>query len=129
MVFKTIFILSWSKTVIRALRVYVLSFLFNNLKTFLILFRSKTSRSLIINLFFQKTWVDDYLYQVSFQQLKNLSYSFQVQDIAIRCIQKNVRKFMGVREWPWWRLLIKLTPMLNVHRTEDQLKSRTVSWN
>jgi hypothetical protein len=50
-----------------------------------------------------------------------------VQDIAIRCLQKNVRKFMAVREWPWWRLLVKLTPMLNVHRTEDQLKTRTVS--
>jgi len=33
---------------------------------------------------------------------------------------------MGVREWPWWRLLIKITPMLNVHRTEDQLRLRSV---
>ena len=39
--------------------------------------------------------------------------------------QKNVRKFMGVRGWPWWRLLIKITPMLNVHRTEDMLKSKS----
>ena len=50
----------------------------------------------------------------------------QTQDIAIRCIQKNVRKFVGVRDWQWWRLLVKITPVLNVHRTEDQLKSRTV---
>ena len=35
---------------------------------------------------------------------------------------------MGVRGWPWWRLLIKITPMLNVHRTENQLKSQTVSF-
>ena len=56
----------------------------------------------------------------------NFVFVFQTQDIAIRCIQKNVRKFMGVREWPWWRLLIKITPMLNVHRTENQLKSQTV---
>ena len=33
---------------------------------------------------------------------------------------------MGVRGWPWWRLLIKITPMLNVHRTEDMLKSKLV---
>ena len=45
----------------------------------------------------------------------------------MRCIQKNVRKFVGVRDWQWWRLLVRITPMLNVHRTEDQLKSRTVS--
>jgi myosin-18 len=49
-----------------------------------------------------------------------------VQDLAIRCLQKNVRKFMGVREWPWWRLLIRLTPMLNVQRTANQLKTQTV---
>merc|ERR1712038_1779080 len=59
-----------------------------------------------------------YLARRQLQKLKT-------QDIAIRCIQKNVRKFMGVREWPWWRLLIKITPMLNVHRTENQLKSQT----
>merc|ERR1711874_736455 len=49
----------------------------------------------------------------------------KAQDLAIRCIQKNVRKFMGVRGWPWWRLLVKITPMLNVHRTENQLKTQT----
>merc|ERR1719188_323722 len=48
----------------------------------------------------------------------------KAQDLAIRCIQKNVKKFMGVRGWPWWRLLVKVTPMLNVHRTEEQLKAR-----
>ncbi len=36
---------------------------------------------------------------------------------------------MGVREWPWWRLLVRLTPMLNVNRTEDQLRSTTVRLN
>merc|ERR1712227_749121 len=46
------------------------------------------------------------------------------QDLAIRCIQKNVKKFMRVRGWGWWRLLIKVTPLLNVHRTEEQLKAR-----
>lgn len=59
-------------------------------------------------------------------RFKQVVVEFQTQDIAIRCIQKNVRKFMGVRGWPWWRLLIKITPMLNVHRTENQLKSQTV---
>merc|ERR1719508_513646 len=49
----------------------------------------------------------------------------RTQDIAMRCIQKNVRKFMGVRGWPWWRLLVKVAPLLNVHRTEEQLQART----
>lgn len=29
---------------------------------------------------------------------------------------------MRVRDWPWWRLLVRVTPLLNVHRTEEQLK-------
>ncbi|XP_066966280.1 unconventional myosin-XVIIIa-like isoform X4 [Macrobrachium rosenbergii] len=47
----------------------------------------------------------------------------KVQETAIRCIQKNVRKFMGVRDWPWWRLLVRVTPLLNVHRTEEELRA------
>ena len=83
-----------------------------------------------------KIWnLDFYIYVIILQErnihiywilLYVLLTPLQTQDIAIRCIQKNVRKFMGVRGWPWWRLLIKITPMLNVHRTEDMLKSKLV---
>jgi hypothetical protein len=34
---------------------------------------------------------------------------------------------MSVRDWPWWRLLVRVTPLLNVHRTEEELKIKTVS--
>lgn len=51
----------------------------------------------------------------------------KVNDIAIRCIQRNVQKFMVVRDWPWWRLLVRITPLLNVHRTEYELKQKSVS--
>jgi myosin XVIII len=33
---------------------------------------------------------------------------------------------MQVRDWPWWRLLVRVTPLLNVHRTEEQLKIANV---
>ncbi|KAK7595346.1 hypothetical protein V9T40_013171 [Parthenolecanium corni] len=49
----------------------------------------------------------------------------KIEDVAIRCIQRNVRKFMSVRDWQWWRLLVRITPLLNVHRTEQELKSKT----
>lgn len=51
----------------------------------------------------------------------------KVNDIAVRCIQRNVKKFMVVRDWPWWRLLVRITPLLNVHRTEIELKQKSVS--
>jgi len=41
----------------------------------------------------------------------------------VRCIQRNVKAFLAVRDWPWWRLLVRVTPLLNVHRTEEQLKT------
>ncbi|XP_026474112.1 unconventional myosin-XVIIIa isoform X3 [Ctenocephalides felis] len=48
----------------------------------------------------------------------------RVQTLAARCIQRNVRAFMAVRDWPWWRLLVRVTPLLGVHRTEELLKAR-----
>ena len=44
------------------------------------------------------------------------------QELAVRCIQRNVKAFLVVRDWPWWRLLVRVMPLLNVHRTEEQLK-------
>ncbi|XP_031331784.1 unconventional myosin-XVIIIa isoform X2 [Photinus pyralis] len=49
----------------------------------------------------------------------------KLQDLAVRCIQRNVRKFIAVRDWPWWRLLVRVTPLLNVHRTEEELKNKS----
>lgn len=57
-----------------------------------------------------------------------MNFKFQLQDLAVRCIQRNVKKLMSVREWSWWRLYVKVAPLLNVHRTEDQLKARTVCY-
>lgn len=51
----------------------------------------------------------------------------KLQDLAVRCIQRNVRRFVAVRDWPWWRLLVRVTPLLNVHRTEEELRRKTVS--
>nr|CAH7712800.1 unnamed protein product [Callosobruchus chinensis] len=52
----------------------------------------------------------------------------RLQETAVRCIQRNVRRFVAVRDWPWWRLLVRLQPLLDVHRTEQQLRARTVSF-
>lgn len=70
--------------------------------------------------------------RVQVRYSKNLHFSFcqpcfefqfsLYQELAVRCIQRNVRAFVQVRDWPWWRLLVRVTPLLNVHRTEEQLK-------
>lgn len=48
----------------------------------------------------------------------------RLQQTAISCIQKNVRKFMLIRDWPWWRLYVRVKPLLNVHKTEEELKNK-----
>ncbi|XP_039251994.2 unconventional myosin-XVIIIa-like isoform X2 [Styela clava] len=48
----------------------------------------------------------------------------KVQVVAIRCIQRNVKKFLVVRQWPWWRLLTKVLPLVEVHRTEEDLREK-----
>lgn len=48
----------------------------------------------------------------------------KIQNVAVMCVQKNVRKLMAIRTWPWWRLYTKVQPLLNVQRTEDELKDR-----
>lgn len=42
--------------------------------------------------------------------------------MAIRCIQRNFRVFLKVKDWPWWRLLVRITPLLDVNRADEQLK-------
>lgn len=36
----------------------------------------------------------------------------RVKEIAIRCIQRNGRAYAKVREWSWWRLYIRVSPLL-----------------
>nr|XP_022342432.1 unconventional myosin-XVIIIa-like isoform X8 [Crassostrea virginica] len=54
---------------------------------------------------------------------KNLE-KLKVKHIAISCIQKNVRKLMLIKDWSWWKLFTKVQPLLDVHRTEEELKNR-----
>lgn len=50
----------------------------------------------------------------------------QLQHLAVQCIQRNVTKFKTLEQWSWWRLYTKLKPLLNVHRTEEELQLKEV---
>ncbi|TPX34846.1 hypothetical protein SmJEL517_g02611 [Synchytrium microbalum] len=43
---------------------------------------------------------------------------------AIKIIQKNARIYVTLREWSWWRLFCKVKPLLNVARTDEELRKR-----
>ncbi|KAM8742626.1 unconventional myosin-XVIIIa-like isoform 5-T5 [Acanthopagrus schlegelii] len=48
----------------------------------------------------------------------------KIQDLAIRCIQKNINKNRGVKDWPWWKLFTTVQPLIKVQLTEDQMRSK-----
>ncbi|XP_004706969.1 unconventional myosin-XVIIIa isoform X3 [Echinops telfairi] len=48
----------------------------------------------------------------------------KIQDLAIRCVQKNIKKNQGVKDWPWWRLFTTVRPLIEVQLSEEQIRSR-----
>ncbi|XP_049896452.1 unconventional myosin-XVIIIa-like isoform X2 [Epinephelus moara] len=48
----------------------------------------------------------------------------KIQDLAIRCIQKNIKKNRGVKDWPWWKLFTTVQPLIEVQLTEEQMRSK-----
>ncbi|XP_050586460.1 myosin heavy chain, muscle isoform X24 [Bombus affinis] len=45
----------------------------------------------------------------------------QDQRLALVVVQRNLRKYLQIRTWPWWKLWQKVKPLLNVTRIEDEL--------
>ncbi|EDS44958.1 myosin heavy chain [Culex quinquefasciatus] len=45
----------------------------------------------------------------------------QLQRVALEVIQRNLRKYLKLRTWAWWKLWGKVKPLLNVSRVEDQI--------
>lgn len=43
---------------------------------------------------------------------------------AIKIIQRNARIYVTLREWSWWKLYTKVKPLLNVTRTDEELRKR-----
>ncbi|XP_065116666.1 unconventional myosin-XVIIIa isoform X3 [Paramisgurnus dabryanus] len=48
----------------------------------------------------------------------------KIQDLAIRCIQKNITKNRGVKGWPWWKLFTTVRPLVEVQLTEEQIRGK-----
>merc|ERR1712226_701498 len=46
------------------------------------------------------------------------------QRVGLAVIQRNVRKFLMLRNWPWWKLYIKVQPLLSIARAEEEMKEK-----
>ncbi|PSN34122.1 Myosin heavy chain [Blattella germanica] len=62
-----------------------------------------------------QAWIRGYLARKEYKKLQD-------QRIALQVVQRNLRKYLQLRTWPWWKLWQKVKPMLNVTRVEDEIK-------
>merc|ERR1711936_245304 len=44
--------------------------------------------------------------------------------IGMSVIQRNVRKHLYIRNWPWWKLYLLVQPMLSIARAEDEMREK-----
>lgn len=47
--------------------------------------------------------------------------ALQEQRLALQVVQRNLRRYLKLRTWPWWKLWQKVRPLLNASRIEDEL--------
>merc|ERR1719244_2513554 len=47
----------------------------------------------------------------------------QEQRIALIVVQRNLRKYLKLRNWGWYRLWQRVRPLLNVTRVEDEMRA------
>ncbi len=52
-------------------------------------------------------------------------YKLMVDEIIAKSIlQRNIKKYLSLRNWPWWKLYTKVKPLLSVARQEEEIKAR-----
>ncbi|XP_032677952.1 myosin heavy chain, muscle isoform X28 [Odontomachus brunneus] len=61
-----------------------------------------------------QAYIRGYLTRKDYQKL-------QEQRLALQVVQRNLRKYLQLRTWPWWKLWQKIKPLLNVTRIEDEM--------
>lgn len=60
----------------------------------------------------------------------SLSFSISLTHrLAVAVLQRNIRKYLFLRDWKWWKLYTKVKPLLNVARTEDELRQKEEELN
>ncbi|XP_065215432.1 myosin heavy chain, muscle isoform X26 [Planococcus citri] len=65
------------------------------------------------------SWMQGYIRgYISRKQFKKL----QEQRLALIVVQRNLRNYLKLRTWPWWKMWTRVKPLLNVQNLEDDLR-------
>ncbi|XP_063608871.1 myosin heavy chain, muscle-like [Penaeus indicus] len=63
-----------------------------------------------------QAWIRGYISRIQYKKL-------QEQRVALIVVQRNLRKYLKLRNWPWYRMWQKVKPLLNVTRVEDEMRA------
>merc|ERR1711962_204079 len=58
-----------------------------------------------------------HLERVEFKKIKD-------RIVGLAVLQRNIRKFFAIRNWPWWKLYLLVQPMLSVARAEEEMEEK-----
>uniref|UniRef100_A0A3P8SGA8 Tc1-like transposase DDE domain-containing protein n=1 Tax=Amphiprion percula TaxID=161767 RepID=A0A3P8SGA8_AMPPE len=50
----------------------------------------------------------------------------KVQQMAVRCLQRNLRALRFVTKWSWWKLFCRVRPLLDVNMDNERLRAKEV---
>ncbi|KAL8612467.1 hypothetical protein ACOMHN_058595 [Nucella lapillus] len=62
-----------------------------------------------------QAYIRGYLMRKAYKKLQD-------QRVGLSVIQRNIRKWLALRNWLWWKLYCKVKPLLNIARAEDDMK-------
>ncbi|XP_073982547.1 myosin heavy chain isoform X11 [Rhodnius prolixus] len=46
----------------------------------------------------------------------------QEQRLSLQVVQRNLRRYLQLRTWPWWKMWSKVKPLLNVANVEEEMR-------
>lgn len=69
-----------------------------------------------------QAWIRGYLMRKQYKLLQD-------QRTALTIMQRNIRKWLDLRNWTWWRLYVKIKPMLGAVKAEEEMKKKVEEYN
>lgn len=57
---------------------------------------------------------------------KNLD-KMKVENIAAKTVQRNLRAYMELKKWPWWKLYCQLLPLVEANKSDIEIRALQVS--
>ncbi|KAL7670095.1 hypothetical protein ACOME3_005033 [Neoechinorhynchus agilis] len=59
--------------------------------------------------------IRSYVLKIHYRRMLN-------QKLALEVLQRNIKRYISFRNWPWWKLYTKVKPLLSVAKQEEEAK-------